>query len=443
MSGPLASSGQVRRRYYLLSAGHFSLNSLHYGTLILSLAAATGDFRIGMTAFFIQQPLEALSELLTGGLADRRGRRFSVVLGLCALAAAGGSFLLATLPNQVRTTAYVSAIFGQGLYLFGSACVSKALDAWISDYEKWARAPWSETEKIFVVSNVFRNLSAALVGGAALWLGISAKIFWVPWASAAVGFAVLAILAARWMEEPYRESSHQADATGDSGRLVEGGASFVWQDKEVRRHTLLWTAQYGFWAIITYFWLRILAESATKAGLDQSVPLETLLISCWVLWVGVRLAASLLTFWVRHAPFYSRKMGSWMLFGSAILAPLSFLIEELLVRPERQSSATWPLYFVAVVVLIKACEVTLAPLRTGRINERLGPRSRALCLSFSMAGGTLVAFLVLCAFWFLNGHLPFGGDEVATAATIAAGVALAGAAVYWPKEPAGNSAKND
>lgn len=421
-----AAVKRVRRKYYFLSSLHAGANSIHFGTLILSLTAATGDLKFGFLAFFLQQPIESISELATGYFADKRGRRNSVRWGFALLTLSG--LALSTATGFIGgEPSWIALILGQILFLSGTAFISGAIDAWAVDRLHWAAGGPVDTSRTFAFVNLLRNASVFLVGALSIRLAISADWFQAPWLIAAAIFAILTVAAHCWMDEPY---SRSIVANESPGVFFRRSRDIVFKKGPVRGLTLLWSSQYCCWALLTYFWLRFLAESN---GLSERFEMGAgdkgpkILFGAWAVWCGMRVVAGLVTVLFVRSRFFSTRHSRHAMSLLAIAGPclaLAFVAPAL-------GFAHLPLWWAGLMaILVKGTEMMLLPLRNATLNEHLESQHRAMCLSCSMAGGTFVAFLILGLVIARMGRIPNTAQEMAYAILLSGLVALAGGCFF-------------
>ncbi len=221
----MQSSERIRRTYYLLSGLYSFTLSLTQPVWVLRLTDAGHDLTTVSLFAVVNSITALLLEVPTGVLADRFGRRFSVLLSF-ALAAAGCS--LWALPASVPVMLVGTLLSGAGVALY-----SGALSAWAVDAISAAGGSFSTTDLFGRASGISRTVAVAggFLGGTVL---ARFGLAW-PWAVATLSYLLLFGLAWRLMHERWERVAGRSALDEWRGML----ASVTTVAREGRRNPVL------------------------------------------------------------------------------------------------------------------------------------------------------------------------------------------------------------
>ncbi len=163
---------KLRRNFYLLAGNEFFAElRLFYPVAVLAFEAVTGSFALAMSVFAVMGMAQALSEIPTGMLADKIGRRKVLILGSAA------EFLGVLCYFLSFSSAHGLALLYAGGVAFGfaNAMFSGNNDAMLYETLSFYKRPHEISRLIGRVSSM-GQMALALSGILAtfcLWLGFS------------------------------------------------------------------------------------------------------------------------------------------------------------------------------------------------------------------------------------------------------------------------------
>ena len=328
-----------------------------------------------------------LSEVPTGVVADRYGRKTSMVSGSLVISVGFLVFALAgTLP--ILLSAYV--LFG-----VGSALMSGADDAYLFD----ALRAVGRVREFPAVAGRLNGLMTLTIAGFTIIGGLMATVTPLSWPIVASGVLSLTAASLAWrLEEPPREPGSAADsffATGlSASRRVLAVPSLRWA---ATLGALPWVA--GFVAFTV--WQPVL--------IGYEVPVAAF---GWIA-AGMMLVAST-GGW--SADWFSRRLG---MSGVLLLLPVIGAIGLL----GGSGGTRW---VVPLFGLAPFAQNALHPVTTVYISRRVPDSERATALSFQQFGGQFATIFVMLTLSFLVSRIALGYALGGTSALL-----LAVAVVAW------------
>ena len=328
-----------------------------------------------------------LSEVPTGVVADRYGRKTSMVSGSLVISVGFLVFALAgTLP--VLLSAYV--LFG-----VGSALMSGADDAYLFD----ALRAVGRVREFPAVAGRLNGLMTLTIAGFTIIGGLMATVTPLSWPIVASGILSLTAASLAWrLEEPPREPGSAADsffATGLSAtRRVLAVPSLRWA---ATLGALPWVA--GFVAFTV--WQPVLIGYEVPVAAFGWVAAGMMLVAATGGW---------------SADWFSRRLG---MSGVLLLLPVIGAIGLL----GGSGGMRW---VVPLFGLAPFAQNALHPVTTVYISRRVPDSERATALSFQQFGGQFATIFVMLALSFLVSRIALGYALGGTSALL-----LAVAVVAW------------
>ena len=328
-----------------------------------------------------------LSEVPTGVVADRYGRKTSMVSGSLVISVGFLVFALAgTLP--VLLSAYV--LFG-----VGSALMSGADDAYLFD----ALRAVGRVREFPAVAGRLNGLMTLTIAGFTIIGGLMATVTPLSWPIVASGVLSLAAASLAWrLEEPPREPGSAADsffATGLSAtRRVLREPSLRWA---ATLGALPWVA--GFVAFTV--WQPVLIGYEVPVAAFGWVAAGMMLVAATGGW---------------SADWFSRRLG---MSGVLLLLPVIGAIGLL----GGSGGMRW---VVPLFGLAPFAQNALHPVTTVYISRRVPDSERATALSFQQFGGQFATIFVMLTLSFLVSRIALGYALGGTSALL-----LAVAVVAW------------
>ena len=328
-----------------------------------------------------------LSEVPTGVVADRYGRKTSMVSGSLVISVGFLVFALAgTLP--VLLSAYV--LFG-----VGSALMSGADDAYLFD----ALRAVGRVREFPAVAGRLNGLMTLTIAGFTIIGGLMATVTPLSWPIVASGILSLTAASLAWrLEEPPREPGSAADsffATGLSAtRRVLAVPSLRWA---ATLGALPWVA--GFVAFTV--WQPVLIGYEVPVAAFGWVAAGMMLVAATGGW---------------SADWFSRRLG---MSGVLLLLPVIGAIGLL----GGSGGTRW---VVPLFGLAPFAQNALHPVTTVYISRRVPDSERATALSFQQFGGQFATIFVMLALSFLVSRIALGYALGGTSALL-----LAVAVVAW------------
>ena len=328
-----------------------------------------------------------LSEVPTGVVADRYGRKTSMVSGSLVISVGFLVFALAgTLP--VLLSAYV--LFG-----VGSALMSGADDAYLFD----ALRAVGRVREFPAVAGRLNGLMTLTIAGFTIIGGLMATVTPLSWPIVASGVLSLAAASLAWrLEEPPREPGSAADsffATGLSAtRRVLREPSLRWA---ATLGALPWVA--GFVAFTV--WQPVLIGYEVPVAAFGWIAAGMMLVAATGGW---------------SADWFSRRLG---MSGVLLLLPVIGAIGLL----GGSGGTRW---VVPLFGLAPFAQNALHPVTTVYISRRVPDSERATALSFQQFGGQFATIFVMLTLSFLVSRIALGYALGGTSALL-----LAVAVVAW------------
>ena len=328
-----------------------------------------------------------LSEVPTGVVADRYGRKTSMVSGSLVISVGFLVFALAgTLP--VLLSAYV--LFG-----VGSALMSGADDAYLFD----ALRAVGRVREFPAVAGRLNGLMTLTIAGFTIIGGLMATVTPLSWPIVASGVLSLTAASLAWrLEEPPREPGSAADsffATGLSAtRRVLAVPSLRWA---ATLGALPWVA--GFVAFTV--WQPVLIGYEVPVAAFGWVAAGMMLVAATGGW---------------SADWFSRRLG---MSGVLLLLPVIGAIALL-------GGSGGMLWVVPLFGLAPFAQNALHPVTTLYISRRVPDSERATALSFQQFGGQFATIFVMLTLSFLVSRIALGYALGGTSALL-----LAVAVVAW------------
>ena len=328
-----------------------------------------------------------LSEVPTGVVADRYGRRISMLSGSLLISSGFIVFALAgSLP--VLLSAYV--LFG-----IGSALMSGADDAYLFD----ALRAVGRVREFPAVAGRLNGLMTLAIAGFTIVGGLMATVTPLSWPIVASGALSLAAASLAWrLEEPPREPGSAADsffATGLSAtRRVLAVPSLRWA---ATLGALPWVA--GFVAFTV--WQPVLIGYEVPVAAFGWVAAGMMLVAATGGW---------------SADWFSRRLG---MSGVLLLLPIIGAIALL-------GGSGGMLWVVPLFGLAPFAQNALHPVTTVYISRRVPDSERATALSFQQFGGQFATIFVMLALSFLVSRIALGYALGGTSALL-----LAVAVIAW------------
>ena len=328
-----------------------------------------------------------LSEVPTGVVADRYGRKTSMVSGSLVISVGFLVFALAgTLP--VLLSAYV--LFG-----VGSALMSGADDAYLFD----ALRAVGRVREFPAVAGRLNGLMTLTIAGFTIIGGLMATVTPLSWPIVASGVLSLTAASLAWrLEEPPREPGSAADsffATGlSASRRVLAVPSLRWA---ATLGALPWVA--GFVAFTV--WQPVLIGYEVPVAAFGWVAAGMMLVAATGGW---------------SADWFSRRLG---MSGVLLLLPVIGAIGLL----GGSGGMRW---VVPLFGLAPFAQNALHPVTTVYISRRVPDSERATALSFQQFGGQFATIFVMLALSFLVSRIALGYALGGTSALL-----LAVAVVAW------------
>ena len=328
-----------------------------------------------------------LSEVPTGVVADRYGRKTSMVSGSLVISVGFLVFALAgTLP--VLLSAYV--LFG-----VGSALMSGADDAYLFD----ALRAVGRVREFPAVAGRLNGLMTLTIAGFTIIGGLMATVTPLSWPIVASGVLSLTAASLAWrLEEPPREPGSAADsffATGlSASRRVLAVPSLRWA---ATLGALPWVA--GFVAFTV--WQPVLIGYEVPVAAFGWVAAGMMLVAATGGW---------------SADWFSRRLG---MSGVLLLLPIIGAIGLL----GGSGGMRW---VVPLFGLAPFAQNALHPVTTVYISRRVPDSERATALSFQQFGGQFATIFVMLALSFLVSRIALGYALGGTSALL-----LAVAVVAW------------
>ena len=328
-----------------------------------------------------------LSEVPTGVVADRYGRKTSMVSGSLVISVGFLVFALAgTLP--VLLSAYV--LFG-----VGSALMSGADDAYLFD----ALRAVGRVREFPAVAGRLNGLMTLTIAGFTIIGGLMATVTPLSWPIVASGVLSLTAASLAWrLEEPPRERGSAADsffATGlSASRRVLAVPSLRWA---ATLGALPWVA--GFVAFTV--WQPVLIGYEVPVAAFGWVAAGMMLVAATGGW---------------SADWFSRRLG---MSGVLLLLPVIGAIGLL----GGSGGMRW---VVPLFGLAPFAQNALHPVTTVYISRRVPDSERATALSFQQFGGQFATIFVMLALSFLVSRIALGYALGGTSALL-----LAVAVVAW------------
>ncbi len=328
-----------------------------------------------------------LSEVPTGVVADRYGRKTSMVSGSLVISVGFLVFALAgTLP--VLLSAYV--LFG-----VGSALMSGADDAYLFD----ALRAVGRVREFPAVAGRLNGLMTLAIAGFTVIGGLMATVTPLSWPIAASGVLSLAAASLAWrLEEPPREPGSAADsffATGlSASRRVLREPSLRWA---ATLGALPWVAGFAAFTV----WQPVLIGYEVPVAAFGWVAAGMMLVAATGGW---------------SADWFSRRLG---MSGALLLLPVIGAIGLL-------GGSGGMLWVVPLFALAPFAQNALHPVTTVYISRRVPDSERATALSFQQFGGQFATIFVMLTLSFLVSRIALGHALAGTSAVL-----LAVAAVAW------------
>ena len=328
-----------------------------------------------------------LSEMPTGVVADRYGRRISMLSGSLLLSVGFIVFALAgTLP--LLLSAYV--LFG-----IGSALMSGADDAYLFD----ALQAVGRVREFPAVAGRLNALMTLAIAGFTVIGGLMATVTPLSWPIAASGILSLAAASLAWrLDEPPREPGSAADsffATGlSAARRVLRVPSLRWA---ATLGALPWVAGFATFTV----WQPVLIGYEVPVAAFGWVAAGMMLVAATGGW---------------SADWFSRRLG---MSGVLLLLPVIGAIGLL----GGSGGTRW---VVPLFGLAPFAQNALHPVTTVYISRRVPDSERATALSFQQFGGQFATIFVMLALSFLVSRIALGYALGGTSALL-----LAVAVVAW------------
>ena len=328
-----------------------------------------------------------LSEMPTGVVADRYGRRISMLSGSLLLSAGFIVFALAgTLP--LLLSAYV--LFG-----IGSALMSGADDAYLFG----ALQAVGRVREFPAVAGRLNALMTLAIAGFTVIGGLMATVTPLSWPIAASGILSLAAASLAWrLDEPPREPGSAADsffATGVSAaRRVLRVPSLRWA---ATLGALPWVAGFATFTV----WQPVLIGYEVPVGAFGWVAAGMMLVAATGGW---------------SADWFSRRLG---MSGALLLLPVIGAIALL-------GGSGGMLWVVPLFALAPFAQNALHPVTTVYISRRVPDSERATALSFQQFGGQFATIFVMLTLSVLVSRVALGHALAGTSAVL-----LAVAVVAW------------
>jgi MFS family permease len=426
------------RQFLTLDATHTTAHAVHLSSLVITVASATGSLRLAAWAFVIQQVIEPVAELITGHFADRSGRKKSVVRGFLLSGLGGGLFCISTAwPDACGRYEWALLGAAQAAYLFGSAYLNGALEAWMVDgVSYYGGKPPPDLGRIFSFLAILNNVGMTIGGLIGLSLAMLTKAFWLPWLLLCGGMLVLALVAAVSMNEPYRllrevrpERSTFLAALSDMVRTIRTNASLF-------NYTVGWASQYASSVVLAYFWIEALGAMLRTSARMTAASIPAYIATAWFCWCVVRIFAA---YYVTGYVSSKRSLGHLLLLASlgCILPLYAFAMAYWFSTVEGIYKAH---LFALAIIVAKGFDVMLVPLRSVLINNAIRDSAlRALCLSAGSALGAVAALFTVFLFTAVRLDLPSSESDLVVWIAISALVGLLGPFLYARELRSGSS----
>ena len=322
-----------------------------------------------------------LSEVPTGVVADRYGRRISMLWGSLLISAGFIVFALAgTLP--LLLLAYM--LFG-----VGSALMSGADDAYLFD----ALRAVGRVREFPAVAGRLNALMTLAIAGFTIIGGLMVTVTPLSWPIAASGVLSLTAASLAWrLEEPPRESGSAADSFFASGlsaaRRVLRVPSLRWA---ATLGALPWVAGFATFTV----WQPVLIGYEVPVGAFGWVAAGMMLFAATGGW---------------SADWFSRRLG---MSGALLLLPVIAAIALL-------GGSGGMLWVVPLFGLAPFAQNALHPVTTVYISRRVPDSERATALSFQQFGGQFATIFVMLTLSVLVSRIALGHALAGTSAVLLA-----------------------
>lgn len=356
------------RRVYFIREAWAALNSglivssvwaLYYETMRLSLSQIALLYAVITIAGM-------LLEVPTGILADSSSRRLSIILG-------GGCIGLAYMSLGIAPM-FAVALFVAFLESIGDACISGALEAWITD-----EVGATHVGPVFV--------RAAQMSAPMHWLGVALSVVLAAWFNYQIPIIIggllwlgLTLLLLLVMPETAFRATPGAEQAGLHIHLQDALTTFSSSVRMIRQHTLLWKlmiASFCISGLIEFFWWM----AGQHVLLGFQLPLLTLPLigvlkgNAWLGLLNIlRSVCALLSMTVLHATTPLRR--STALAGILTLLTITMLPGMLLFASTGSLALA-----IAAWLLVNVCYDSAQPIRSTWLNQIIDSEQRATVLS--------------------------------------------------------------
>ena len=320
-----------------------------------------------------------LSEVPTGVVADRYGRRISMLSGSVLISSGFIVFALAgSLP--VLLSAYV--LFG-----IGSALMSGADDAYLFD----ALRAVGRVREFPAVAGRLNGLMTLAIAGFTIVGGLMATVTPLSWPIVASGALSLTAATLAWrLDEPPRERGSAADSflgTGlSASRRVLSVPSLRWA---ATLGALPWVAGFAAFTV----WQPVLIGYEVPVAAFGWVAAGMMLVAATGGW---------------SADWFSRRLG---MSGALLLLPIVAAFALL-------GGSGGVLWVVPLFGLAPFAQNALHPLATVYISRRVPDSERATALSFQQFGGQFVTIFVMLTLSVLVSRVALGHALAGTSAVL-------------------------
>lgn len=328
-----------------------------------------------------------LSEVPTGVVADRYGRRISMLSGSLVISAGFIVFALADW-LAVLLTSYV--LFG-----IGAALMSGADDAYLFD----ALRAVGRVREFPAVAGRLNAMMTLAVAGFTIIGGLMATVTPLSWPIAASGVLSLMAASLAWrLEEPPREPGSAADsffATGlSAARRVLRVPALRWA---ATLGALPWVAGFAAFTV----WQPVLIGYEVPVGAFGWVAAGMMLVAATGGW---------------SADWFSRRLGiGWALLVLPVIGAIALL-----------GGSGGVLWFVPLFALAPFAQNALHPLSTVYISRRVPDGERATALSLQQFGAQFATIFVMLSLSALVSRIALGHALAGTSAVL-----LSVAVVCW------------
>jgi MFS family permease len=387
---------RIQRVFYIVNAMSVLAHAAYIAVYVLYVRSLKlpDTPSVVIATIIIALLLESVFEILTGQFADRSGRSKAVLYhGLAYLA---GS-LTFTLPflfgffglpvSQSTILIFFVLIAGQALIILAESLFTGSLEAWLVDSLHHYGFK-GHLSKVFARNSLIEN-SMWLVGGL-LSLLLLERYPVAPWIMIAILMMVTILLAAVYMPEPYRLTSTPIGTRIGLLPFLREAISLTTRHRDVMLLTIAFAGGYVLWVGIAYLWVPTYEgiSANVKKG-DATFPIEL----AWLVFGTARVGAGILA-QVLAARNLFRK-STLVVATLANVIPILFFAYHGVLNPATNLDL---LVFLALLMISKAGEETIKPIRTAMLNERIPDgRHRSTILSLSGALGAAFAIAMLAA----------------------------------------------